>query len=147
MELDLDADVHELALRDRGLALEARVLEPGCLDLGGPVAGALALDVGMDDATEVELVVLARDLLAVSSIATSSPRSISIARSQKRSTADMSWVTNTIVLPAALSCSNCSKHFCWNAASPTASTSSTSRMSASVWTATEKPSRTLMPDE
>ena len=40
-----------------------------------------------------------------------------------------------------------SKHFCWKAASPTASTSSISRMSASTWIATEKARRTCMPDE
>ena len=75
------------------------------------------------------------------------PRSISSARSQKRSTADMSWVTSTIVLPARLRCSNCSKHFCWKAASPTASTSSISRTSASTSTVTENASRTLIPLE
>ena len=80
-------------------------------------------------------------------MATSSPRSSSIARSQKCSTDDMSWVTKMIVLPAALSVSNCSKHFCWKAASPTASTSSISRMSASTWIATAKPRRTAMPEE
>ena len=40
-----------------------------------------------------------------------------------------------------------SKHFSWNRASPTASTSSMSRMSASAWMATANASRTPMPDE
>ena len=38
-------------------------------------------------------------------------------------------------------------HFCWKAASPTASTSSISMMSASACTITEKASRTSIPDE
>ena len=76
-----------------------------------------------------------------------SPRSSSIARSQKRSTDAMSCVTSTIVLPSRLSRWNCSKHFCWNAASPTASTSSTRSTSASTSIATENASRTAMPDE
>ncbi len=75
------------------------------------------------------------------------PRSSSIARSQKRSTACMSWVTNTIVRPSALSLRKRSKHFCWNAASPTASTSSISTTSASTCVATANASRTCMPDE
>ena len=75
------------------------------------------------------------------------PRSISIARSQKRSTEPMSWVTNRIVRPAAFRRVNSSKHFCWNDASPTASTSSISTMSASTWIATENARRTIMPDE
>ncbi len=38
-------------------------------------------------------------------------------------------------------------HFWANDASPTASTSSTSMMSASAWTITAKASRTIIPDE
>ena len=38
-------------------------------------------------------------------------------------------------------------HFFWNSASPTASTSSISRISGSTWTATANPSRKNMPDE
>ena len=45
------------------------------------------------------------------------------------------------------SSANFSLHLRWNASSPTASTSSTSRMSGSTLIATEKPSRTYMPDE
>ena len=45
----------------------------------------------------------------------------------------MSCVTNRIVLPSSRRRWKTSKHFCWNAASPTASTSSMSRMSASAW--------------
>src|ERR1035437_8736358 len=40
-----------------------------------------------------------------------------------------------------------SKHFCWNEASPTASTSSIIRISACAWMAREKASRTSIPDE
>ena len=75
------------------------------------------------------------------------PRSMSIARSQNRTTAPMSCVTKSIVLPSSRSRWNSSKHFCWKAASPTASTSSISRTSASTWTATENASRTCMPEE
>ncbi len=55
----------------------------------------------------------------------------------------MSCVTKMIVRPSSRILMNTSKHFCWNAASPTASTSSISRMSASTWIATEKARRTL----
>ena len=40
-----------------------------------------------------------------------------------------------------------SKHFCWNAASPTASTSSTSRMSASTWIGDREREPHCMPEE
>ena len=40
-----------------------------------------------------------------------------------------------------------SRHLAWNASSPTASTSSISRMSGSTCTATANPSRTSIPDE
>ena len=59
----------------------------------------------------------------------------------------MSWVTSTIVLPAARRSWKTSMHFCANAASPTASTSSISMMSASAWTMTAKARRTIIPDE
>ena len=59
----------------------------------------------------------------------------------------MSWVTSRIVLPASRIRTNSSKHFCWKAASPTASTSSISRMSASTWIITANASRTSIPDE
>ena len=47
--------------------------------------------------------------------------------------------TTTMVLPLSLSSANFSEHFRWNCSSPTASTSSTSRMSGSTLIATEKP--------
>ena len=78
---------------------------------------------------------------------TTSPRSSSTARWQKRRTAAMSCVTKRIVLPSSRSRLKTSKHFCWKPTSPTASTSSISRMSASTWTITEKASRTCIPDE
>ena len=59
----------------------------------------------------------------------------------------MSWVTSTIVLPASRRSWNTSMHFWANAASPTASTSSISMMSASAWTITEKAKRTIIPEE
>ena len=59
----------------------------------------------------------------------------------------MSWVTSTSVRPAARLARNTSMHFCAKAASPTASTSSTSMMSASASTMTANASRTIIPDE
>src|SRR5690348_18021895 len=47
-------------------------------------------------------------------------------------------LTSSIVRPESRISLNTSKHFCWNAASPTASTSSISRICASTWIATEK---------
>ena len=59
----------------------------------------------------------------------------------------MSWVTSTSVLPARRFSWKTSMHFWANAASPTASTSSTSMMSASASTITANASRTIIPDE
>ncbi len=59
----------------------------------------------------------------------------------------MSWVTKRIVRPSSFIRWKTSKHFCWNDASPTARTSSISRMSASTWIITLKARRTCMPDE
>ena len=56
---------------------------------------------------------------------TTSPRSSSIARSQKRSTVARSCVTKTTVRASRFSRRKVSKHFSWKRASPTASTSST----------------------
>ena len=72
---------------------------------------------------------------------------MSIARSHMLCTVVMSWVTSTIVLPARRRSRNTSMHFCANAASPTASTSSTSMMSASASTIAANASRTIIPDE
>ena len=59
----------------------------------------------------------------------------------------MSCVTSTSVLPARRFARKTSMHFWANDASPTASTSSTSMMSASASTMTAKASRTIMPEE
>src|SRR6185312_11352781 len=59
----------------------------------------------------------------------------------------IAWLTTTTVLPARRNSANFSMHFSWKAASPTASTSSTSRISGSTLMATENPRRTYMPDE
>ena len=53
----------------------------------------------------------------------------------------------SIVVPARRSSFSRSMHCSWKAASPTASTSSTSRMSGSRCAATAKPSRTYIPEE
>ena len=92
------------------------------------------------------LVVLAGDRRG-SPMSTTRPRSSSIARSQKRSTAPMSWVTNRIVRPACLQSGELVEALLLESASPTASTSSISRISASTWIAVAKASRTCMPDE
>ena len=70
-----------------------------------------------------------------------------IARSQMRSTAFGSWETKTIVPPERLKSPIRPKHFCWNASSPTASTSSSSSTSGLTCIATENPSRMYIPDE
>ncbi len=59
----------------------------------------------------------------------------------------MSWVTSTSVFPALRRSWNTSMHLLANAASPTASTSSMSMMSASACTITANASRTIIPDE
>ena len=59
----------------------------------------------------------------------------------------VAWLTMTTVLPWARKSANFSMHLAWKLASPTASTSSTSRMSGSTLIATENPRRTYMPDE
>ena len=75
------------------------------------------------------------------------PRSISMDRSHSRAIDVRSCEMNSIVVPSRRSSAMRSWHCSWNAASPTASTSSTSRMSASRCAATAKPSRMYMPDE
>ena len=75
------------------------------------------------------------------------PCSSSATSSQRLRTEPSACETITIVLPLCLSSANFSEHRRWNSSSPTASTSSTSRMSGSTLIATEKPSRTYMPDE
>ena len=57
------------------------------------------------------------------------------------------WLTTTIVRPSSLNSLNFSMLRRWNSSSPTASTSSTMRMSGSTLIATEKPKRTYMPEE
>ena len=77
----------------------------------------------------------------------SSPSWSSSARWQSVWTVVMSCVTSTIVRPRRRRSRKTSMHFCANAASPTASTSSISMMSASDWTITAKAKRTSIPDE
>ena len=68
-------------------------------------------------------------------------------RSQNSRTLLMSCVTKTIVVSLLFRERKCSKHLRWNAASPTASTSSMRRMSARACVATEKAMRTCIPEE
>ena len=75
------------------------------------------------------------------------PSCSSIARWQYCSTALMSWVTKTTVRGESRISWKTSAHFCWKEASPTASTSSISRISASDWIIIEKARRTSIPDE
>ena len=76
-----------------------------------------------------------------------SPLSSNIARWQYSSTAVMSWVTKTTVRSEPRISWKTSLHFCWKAASPTASTSSIRRISASDWIMIAKASRTSIPEE
>ena len=62
-------------------------------------------------------------------------------------TAPMLWLTNSTVRPWRATVPILPRHFFWNAASPTASTSSTTRMSGSRCAATENASRMYMPLE
>ena len=60
-------------------------------------------------------------------------------------TASMLWLTNRIVRPSRTTSPILPRHFFWKLASPTASTSSTIRISGSRWAATANASRTYMP--
>ena len=57
------------------------------------------------------------------------------------------WDTSTMVRPSARSSEMRSQHFIWKPSSPTASTSSTMRISGSTLMATAKASRAYMPLE
>ena len=70
-----------------------------------------------------------------------------IARSHTWRTMCVEWLTITIVAPCSWRARSRAKHFCWKRASPTARTSSTSRMVGSMCAMTAKPSRMNMPDE
>ena len=71
----------------------------------------------------------------------------SSAREHSRVIADMLWLTNRTVRPPRPTSCILPRHFCWNAASPTANTSSTMRISGSRCAATANASRTYIPDE
>jgi hypothetical protein len=75
------------------------------------------------------------------------PRCITTVRGQRMWMACMEWVTKTMVVPDRWRFRMRSKHRSWKPVSPTASTSSTRRMSGSTWMATAKPSRMNIPDE
>ena len=68
-------------------------------------------------------------------------------RSQMLRTVSAEWVTSRMVRPSFWNCLTRSMHLRWKRSSPTASTSSITRTSGSMFTATAKPSRTYMPDE
>ena len=110
---------------------------------GAPPVVAAVVDLAVDlDGAGVRL-----DDLAGWPICISRPWLNHATRSQRFCTAARPWLTSTIVLPLLFSSANFSLHLRWKASSPTASTSSTSRTSGSTLMATEKPSRTYMPDE
>ena len=69
-------------------------------------------------------------------------------RVQRLRTAAMLWLTNRTVRPSPL-LTSCilPMAFFWNSASPTARTSSTTRISGSRWAAMAKPRRTIIPEE
>src|ERR1019366_1304603 len=137
-----------LMLGHRLLAHASVVLDPRFHDPCLTVAAALVLgQTGrVRIPSEVDLKVAVGHLVGLAEV-NRVTRSKSNARWQKRCSEPMSWVTNTIVLPWSRNELKTSKHFCWNAASPTASTSSISRMSASTWIATENARRTYIPEE
>ena len=62
-------------------------------------------------------------------------------------TAAKLWLTNSTVRPLPATSDMRLRHLVWNSASPTASTSSTIRISGSRWAATAKARRTYMPME
>ena len=68
-------------------------------------------------------------------------------RSETERIVFMSCEMISIALPARRNSAIFSRQRRWKSASPTASTSSTSRMSGSTCTATAKPRRTYMPEE
>ena len=75
------------------------------------------------------------------------PFAMTMPRSQSSRTMFMSWLTTSIVIPRRSSSLIFAAHFARNGASPTDSTSSTSRTSTSTWIATENASRMNMPEE
>ena len=76
-----------------------------------------------------------------------SPEFSTTAKSQIWRTRSEEWVTNRMVRPSSWNSLIRAMHLREKASSPTASTSSTTRMSGSTLTATAKPSRTYIPDE
>ena len=77
----------------------------------------------------------------------SRPFSNSTARVHSALIAVMLWLTKRTVRPLRLTWPIFPRHFCWNWASPTASTSSTTRISGSRCDATANASRVYMPLE
>ena len=75
------------------------------------------------------------------------PWFMTMARSQFWRMVSGLWLTTTMVRPSRWIFFTWSRHLRWKAASPTDSTSSTSRTSGSTLMATANPSRTYMPDE
>ena len=75
------------------------------------------------------------------------PASSRIVRSQSRAIAGMLWDTKSTVRPFRPTSCILSRHLRWKATSPTASTSSTSRISGSRCAATLNASRRYMPEE
>ena len=125
------------------------VLEPGVGDIRGALALAAArvgaVDL-VDGSPEVELVVAVGD---VGWVADGDHPAVVEQHRAVAEALDRAHVVGDEEDRAAFALrrGNSSKHFCWKSASPTASTSSISRMSASTWIATENASRTDMPEE
>ncbi len=76
-----------------------------------------------------------------------SPFSKKITLSQNSFTVAKSWETKTMVASFLLNSWNLAKLFSWKEASPTAKTSSTSKISGSILIATEKAKRSCIPAE
>ena len=96
---------------------------------------------------EVQVDVAARDLAPARRCARPCPRSSSTARSQKRRPRPCRGSRTGSSCPRRAAGRRRRSTSAGSATSPTASTSSIRRMSASTWTITENASRTCMPDE
>ena len=145
---EIDSDAHRLAGREdlRLVAVLVQQLDGNDLRfLRAPSLAKLVLPVGDDRLVAGSGVGV--DDLDDGPINRTSPRSSHSASSQSCSTWPVAWLTRMIVRPSLRNSSIFSAHLRWNETSPTASTSSMSRISGSTLAAMAKPRRTVIPDE
>ncbi|HEY3788896.1 MAG TPA: ATP-binding cassette domain-containing protein [Urbifossiella sp.] len=143
------------------LKVLSRIVEPtsGRIELRGRIGSLLEVGTGFHpELTGRENVFLNGSILGMSrrEIARAScvgpsnaqrPASKSTQRVVSCAIAWALWLTNSTVRPERSTSFILPRHFSWNCASPTASTSSTMRISGSRWAATANASRTYMPEE